>query len=328
MRNLKSIAVLCIVAVLVSCKPPLPDGVLSESKMERVLYDFHLSQGMVEYAPRAEGQDYDAVRFELQQAVFRKHGITQEDFDRSMSYYLSDMDHLAKMYKRVADRLERDAEALGVAAGPRDAYAALTAEGDTANVWADRRIFVVRNAQQSNFQMWKLPCDSTWLPGDDLLWRFELKQITQSYGPGDLFADLVIYFTNDSVVSRLVSVGDKKDVELRIDNPDRLLPRSVSGHLFTPVETDPTRARMYVIYAPALIRFHKEQSDLAADSLAADSLLADSLRFRTDTLQQRLTPEQRRERQDVERTIDVVREKPYQAPRRGGKKRFTQPRRR
>jgi hypothetical protein len=45
MRNLKSIAVLCLVAVLASCKPPLPDGVLSEGKMERVLYDFHLAQG-------------------------------------------------------------------------------------------------------------------------------------------------------------------------------------------------------------------------------------------------------------------------------------------
>ena len=113
---------------------------------------------------------------------------------------------------------------------------------------------------------------------------------------------------------------------LSITAPEALDVATVTGEsvqLFAP-----TRARMYVIYAPALIRFHKEQPDLAADSLAADSLLADSLRFRTDTLQQRLTPEQRREQQDVERTIDVVREKPYQAPRRGGKKRFTQPRRR
>ena len=318
-----------LLLALVGCKPSLPAGVLSESKMERVLYDFHLAQGMVEHAPRDYNQDYETIRYELHQSVFRKHGITQEEFDHSMSYYMSDMEKMADIYRHIADRLEREAEALGVAAGPRDVYAFLTAEGDTANVWSDRILFVVRNSRLENFQMWSQTCDSTWQPGDDLMWRFQLKQITSTYGPGELYADLVVTYTNDSVRSRLSAVQDLKDATLRIDNPGRWTPRSVSGHLFAPIPREANQARLYIAFAPSLIRFHKPLPDqLPADSLASDTLAADSLAGGVaDSLQRRLTPQELRDMQPVDRTIDIVKEKPYTAPK-SGRKRFVQPRRR
>ena len=41
------------IVFIYSCKPGVPDGVLSESKMEKVLYDYHLAQGMaMQHAPR------------------------------------------------------------------------------------------------------------------------------------------------------------------------------------------------------------------------------------------------------------------------------------
>lgn len=327
--KLRSLIGTCLLLLaLGGCKPSLPAGVLSESKMESVLYDFHLAQGLVEHAPRDYNQDYETIRYELHQSVFRKHGITQEEFDNSMAYYMSDMEKMADIYRHIADRLEREAEALGVAAGPRDVYAFLTAEGDTANVWADRILFAVRNSRHENFQMWSLECDSTWQAGDDLLWRFQLQQITNSYGPGDLYADLVVTYTNDSVRSRLSAVQDQQDVNLRIDNPGRWTPRSVSGHLFAPISREGNQARLYIAFAPSLIRFHKPlPEESPADSLAADSLAADSLAAgAADSLQRRLSPQELRDKQPIDRTIDIVKEKPYTAPK-SGRKRFVQPRR-
>ena len=329
MRGHSYILLLALLLTLMGCKPALPDGVLSERKMERVLYDFHVAQGMTEHVPRESGEDYESMRYELHQAVFRKHGITQQDFDRSMTYYLSDMDRMYSIYKHVTERLEREADALGIAAGPRDMYAQLSNLGDTANVWADRPLFVVRNSPLTNFQIWSQACDSTWLPGDDVMWRFELKDIHLSYGRNNLYADLVIVYDNDSVRSRLTSVSDSKEVEIRIDNPEGWLPRSVSGHLCSDISADPQQERLYVIFSPALIRFHKPQVDstliksgLPADSLAADSLASASV---DSTANRRLSPEEFRDLQPVDRTIDVVKEKPYQAPRRGSRKRFVQP---
>lgn len=245
-----------------------------------------------------------------------------------MTYYLSDMGKMNDIYRNVTERLERDAEALGIAAGPRDAYASLTADGDTANIWSDRMFFAVRNSRLSNFQMWSIACDSTWQAGDDLLWRFELKQITNAYGPGEFFVDLVVTYTNDSINSRLLNVASMDDVELRIENEEGWTPRSVSGHLYTPILTDPKQSRFYFIHTPSLIRFHKPQKEEVEPT---DSLLLDSLEQEesVDTAEtKRLTPEQLRDRQPVDRTIDVVKQKPYKAPRRGSnKKRFAQPRR-
>lgn len=328
MKGRRTILLLALLLSLAGCKPPLPPGVMSERKMERVLYDFHLAQGMTEHVPRQNGQDYESMRYELHQAVFRKHGITQEDFDRSMTYYLSDMDKMYTIYKHLSDRLEREAEALGVAAGPRDLYAQLTSFGDTANVWADRSMFVLRNKRLVNFQMWSQECDSTWQAGDDVMWRFEIKEIQNGYNRSNLFADLVVVYDNDSVRSHLTSIFDRKEQELRIDNPEGWLPRTVSGHLFAEINTDPQQERIYVVFAPSLIRFHKPQADtLAVDSVAlTDSLRADSVAAAADTAaERRRSPEQFRNSQSVERTIDVVKEKPYQAPRRSNRKRFSQP---
>lgn len=340
----RTIIIAALLLALVGCKPSLPDGVLSERKMERVLYDFHLAQGMADYAPRQNGEDYESVRYELHQAVFRKHGITQEDFDRSMAYYLSDMDKMYAIYKRLSDRLEREAEALGVAAGPRDIYAQLTEQGDTANVWADRPIFVLRNRRLINFQMWSLDCDSTWLPGDDVMWRFLVQDIKQNYSSSNIYADLVVVYDNDSIRSRLTSlnirnsqpaIGERTEQELRIDNPENWTPRSVSGHLFADISSDPQQERIFIIYAPSLIRFHDPlyaHGTVSADSIArSDSLLTDSSSLSPVTTDstaapsRRLSPEQFREQQPVDRTIDVVKQKPYQAPRRSNRKRFTQP---
>ena len=330
MKVRSSILLFALFLALSGCKPPLPSGVLSNRKMELVLYDFHVAQGMAEHVPRESGQDYETMRYELHQAVFRKHGITQQDFDRSMTFYLSDMDRLYTIYNHVTQRLEREADALGIAAGPRDLYAQLSNQGDTANVWADRPLIILRNRPLVNFQLWSLKCDSTWLPGDDLMWRFELRNIQLNYVRTNLYADLVIVYDNDSVRSRLTSVSDHKDIEIRVDNPERWTPRSVSGHLYAELSDDPQKERIFIIHAPSLIRFHKPQVDstLVDSTLPSDSLAADSLASAADSsVNRRLTPEQFRDLQPVDRTIDVVKEKPYQAPRRGNRKRFSQPRR-
>ena len=59
--------VLILMLLLVGCKPSKPSGVLSESRMVKILVDYHLAQGM------AEGNDNEIEsRYLYVQAVFRK----------------------------------------------------------------------------------------------------------------------------------------------------------------------------------------------------------------------------------------------------------------
>lgn len=305
--------------LLTACKPPLPNGVLSEGKMEDVLYDFHLAQGMAETVPFDEGHTLEQVRYEYLQAVLKKHDITEAEFDSSLVFYCSDLTRMNRIYSHLTARLQREADALGVATGPRDVFEGLTAEGDTANVWRDRPLFVVKSQVMDNLQAWEQECDSTWEPGDDVLWRFSVQMLAKNFRTGDSYADLVIHYTNDSIRSHLAMVGIHKDFELKVDNPRDWTPKKVIGHIYTAVEAKAEDMHYIFVIHPSLIRFHQPASvreQWARDTLQTDSLALDTLTSDTplvaDSVVHRRTPEEFREEQVVTPSINVVKEKPYQ----------------
>lgn len=327
-----------LLVLVVSCKPKLPSHVLSESDMESVLYDYHLAQSMAETSNNG-GLSVEERRYELQQAVFRKHGITEADFDSSMVYYCSDLEKLSIIYGRLTQRMEREAEALGAATTSHDIYANLSAEGDTANVWAGRQVYALKNMFFENLQNWQQECDSTWLPGDDILWRFFPTGFIKGNSSNTFFATLVVTYTNDSVRSQTLTCTDKSFSEIRIEDYDAWTPRMISGYFFLPVDKDPQRMQTFILNKLSLIRFHKSQEwrdrkmkeSVDADSLSLDSIGTDSLTV--DTIQRgafkhqtspdghRISPEEFRNQQSVDKKINIVKEKPYQLQKRKKNKR-------
>ena len=68
---------LCLVCIVVfavaGCKVKRPGGVIPESEMENLLYDYHLAKSMGDNLPYSE--NYKKALY--LDAVFRKHGTTQ-----------------------------------------------------------------------------------------------------------------------------------------------------------------------------------------------------------------------------------------------------------
>ncbi len=300
--------------------------------MERVLYDYHVAQSIADNLPYEEGRSLDERRYEMEEAVFRKHHITRAEFDSSMVFYCSDLDRLDRIYKNIAERMERDAEALGAVTDEADLYGRYTAEGDTANVWVGRQVIAVHNHGSEHLQSWLVACDSTWLAGDDVLFTFSPQVFSRDL-ISSLYISLVVTYTNDSVRATTLQCTSRSNNELRINNSEGWVAKSVAGHFYMPIERDPQRSVTYVINRLSLIRFHKTQEwrdklnpvdTLAVDSLAVDSLAADSVAAPqgrvigalTDSSQHRRSPLEFREQQDVEQKINVVKEKPYQPVRR------------
>ncbi len=322
---------LLLVLLIISCKPDLPPGILSDSEMESVLYDFHMAQAMSEINPI--NGSIEERRYELQQAVLRKHQITQADFDSSMSFYCSDLERMNIIYSHLAQRMEREADALGTSINS-DVYAGLTAEGDTANMWVGRQIYALKSRLIDNIQSWQQTCDSTWLPGDDILFRFQPTDFSRTVST-DFYASVVVVYTNDSVRGKTLTTSSRTDYEIRIEDKEGWTPASISGHFYLPAETDPQLSRIFIINKLSLIRFHKSQEwrnrksqkKLATDTLATDSTELDSLKNSQNILhepggnERRLSPKEFRESQPVDRKIDIVKEKPYQIQKKGRKRR-------
>ena len=101
-----------LLLLLFSCAPSLPSSVLDEDEMTDVLVDFHLAQGMAE----AQGDRPEVARYKYAQAVFRKHRITEAEFDSSMIYWSGRSEDFKHIYDNVVNRVRAQAERLGVEA--------------------------------------------------------------------------------------------------------------------------------------------------------------------------------------------------------------------
>ena len=99
MRNkLRQYGVFFFVAAFVAACSSTPSGVLSEKKMQSVLIDMELAEAMIS----SDYQNYKDIEYKkaLYQSVFRKHGITEAEYDSSLVWYGRNLD----IYMRVYDR--------------------------------------------------------------------------------------------------------------------------------------------------------------------------------------------------------------------------------
>lgn len=110
----------------------VPDDVLSERDMQRVLTDMILAEAMV-------NADYntfksDTAKMALYESVFRKHEITRAMYDSSLVWYGKNLDIYMKVYDRVLADVNKRIDALGDV----QADAAPVSNSDSVNIWPRR----------------------------------------------------------------------------------------------------------------------------------------------------------------------------------------------
>lgn len=299
--------------VLVSCSVDLPSHVISKEKMERVLYDYHLAQGMAE----AQGEDVDAARYIFVQKVFEKHRITEADFDSSMVWYSGHASYLDEMYKHIEARLDRESREVGLNIPDEDKYARYTAEGDTANIWQGRDFFYLQGNREANIYTIVLPADSTFRRGDYFMFRCSNRFVVQDM-QREGFALLQVRYANDSVVAGTAMVNG--DYELTVNIPKERVNgdwdiKSVACTFYYSFDEHRDDAfRLWIVNNPVLLRYHDLTRDTVAvevpDTLAADTLVQIEERSRTE----RISPDEFRANQKVDHKIHVVQKRNVNLP--------------
>lgn len=102
----KSFVICCLVvsAVLVSLVGCRPKGVLSNQEMEDLLYELHMTDGVIDQAGMVYGHDEEQRAYYA--VTMQKLGITQEEFDSSIVWYTHHPQTFNKIYPKVMKRLE------------------------------------------------------------------------------------------------------------------------------------------------------------------------------------------------------------------------------
>ena len=113
-RALHLVIILAVGMVIFSaCKPTVPSRYLQPDEMEDLMYDYFVSRGIVD---TKHGMSDYQNRYNIE-AVLRKHGLTQAEFDSSLVYYYNHMEEMNVIFTNIQKRLSEEALQLGASEG-------------------------------------------------------------------------------------------------------------------------------------------------------------------------------------------------------------------
>ncbi len=267
MKISNSILFIVFFAVVVaSCKPSVPSQYIQPDELEAILYDYHLAGGMALGVNSSE-RNYNDRLYRL--AVLKKYGVTEEEFDSSMVYYMRHTERLHEIAKRVEDRMNNEARAVGA-----DVYDEGDSElvvGDTASIWRGESNMVLIPSEPYNYHSFVITPDTSFHQGDRIILKFNAQFLYQD-GMRDGVAMLAVRFKNDSVGTRMMHMSSANRYTLEVTDAQQRGIREIRGFFFLSRDANATATtlKVMIINNIQMLRFHekkKETPTLPSDSI-------------------------------------------------------------
>lgn len=267
--------VFCMIVLLGSCKPGVPNKYIQPSEMANILYEYHLADAVVN---ASQGTDSIAMRA-YQANILEKYKVTQSDFDSSMVYYSRHTNLLEDVYKQLSGKIESESMALGINGG--SGYGQLSLSGDTANVWKYDRTFVLSPHDATNSFVYEIKADTSYYAGDALALDFDAQFLYQD-GIRSAVAVMAVYFEDDSVAVATSQMSSSSHYHLQISNEGHLKIKGIKGFWLLNEEKSigsATTLKIMIASNIRLIRMHKaeEPSSLPNDTTTVSASQKDSL---------------------------------------------------
>ena len=265
---------LFVLLLAVSCTPSVPSQYIQPDEMEDILYDYHVAQAM---SKTIGSGNYEYNKQLYIDAVLKKHGVSEADFDSSLVYYYTRADRFHEIYVRVSERLNEEAKLLGASVGDISRYSQYSATGDTANIWSDAfDALLIPRPTQNRFDF-TIKVDTTFHLGDSFMFQFMSEYLYQN-GSKDAVVCIVTKYEGDSILQTTNHVSVSGLAQMRVPaNREKKL-KEMRGFIYLNDGGDisETRKMMYVSQLQ-LIRFHSKEILKADETAGKDSVQTDSL---------------------------------------------------
>ena len=265
---------LFVLLLAVSCTPTVPSQYIQPGKMEDILYDYHVAQAM---SKTIGSGNYEYNKQLYIDAVLKKHGVSEAEFDSSLVYYFTRADRLRDIYTHVSERLNEEAKLLGASVGDISRYSQYSATGDTANIWSDASdaLFIPRPTQ--NRLDFTVKVDTTFHLGDSFMFQFMSEYLYQN-GSKDAVVCIVTKYEGDSILQTANHVSASGLTQMRVPANREKKMKEMRGFIYLNDGGDisDTRKMMYISQLQ-LIRFHSKEILKADETARKDSVRTDSL---------------------------------------------------
>ena len=250
------IVVATVMVLLSARKPQVPSKYLQPDEMEDLMYDYYLSQGISNSQPRTT--DYDR-RYNMQ-AVLKKYGLTNAEFDSTLVYYYNHMELMDAIYSNIQKRLGDEALELGASEGEVERFTIQSVSGDTTDVWEGKRQLMLLPIPPYHIVQFSQKADTSYYKGDSFLLTFGSRFLVQS-GSRNATVYLAVTYENDSVVSATTPINVSGGTTLRINACDQKA-KQLDGYIYMPRRDQTDNASeipLLLLDRIQLMRFHHKE---------------------------------------------------------------------
>lgn len=276
---MKQIAVIGVSALMLcglfGCGKKVPKDIIQPQAMEDLLYDYHLATTLSADLPYNENYKKEAYLA----YVFKKHHVTEAEFDSSMVWYSRHSDEMTTIYENLQKRMENTAEQLKKQSVRHTGEFAMSVAGDTVDLWQDRTVYWLTPFGLTNKLAFEMKADTSFHEKDRLVWEANFTFMPKGTPSGKLVMGLNLTFDNDSTqgMTRVISMSGMQRLVIVPDSAFKY--KNVTGFMYY---TGGEKSSVLVSNIQ-LRRYHVPERNLpvVTDSLAvqpADTLSKDSLR--------------------------------------------------
>lgn len=248
-----------LAVVMVACKVERPGYVLSDGVMEKVLYDYHIAKAM------GENLDYNEQykRTLYLNAVFKKHNITQAQFDTTMAWYARHPEVVNEVYDIVRERLMASRENYNHLVSLRDGKPTRSKAGDSIDVWIWDRIHMLSGMPLDNKLMFTLPSDDNYQACDTIKWTVGFKFLSEQLvdtTKRPIMAMQVAY-AKDTIISALCRIDSSQVAQLVLQADTLGDIKELRGFIYYP--TNQPKLTL-LIDSVSLMRYHQTNDSIPA----------------------------------------------------------------
>lgn len=260
---------------LFGCGKKVPKDVIQPQAMEDLLYDYHLATTLSADLPYNENYKKEAYLA----YVFKKHHVTEAEFDSSMVWYSRHSDEMTTIYQNLQKRMETTAEQLKKQTIRHSGEVSVSLSGDTVDLWQDRTLYWLTAYGLTNKLTFDLKADTSFHEKDRLVWEADFSFLPKGKTSGRVVMGVNLTFSNDSTqgMTRVVSMSGVQRLVITPDSAFKY--KNVTGFMYYTGEEETS----VLVSRIQLMRYRTPEHLLpvVSDSLAAepaDTLLKDSLR--------------------------------------------------
>ena len=225
-----------------------PDYVIGEKDMVDLLVDVHKAEAVIESNYNQYSSKADKKK--LREAVFLKHGITQEQFDTNLVWYGHHIEDYMKIYEQVVERLKAENEEAKKLLA-EDNSQTMSQPGDSVDVWKQRRAHVFDTRQASNLLTFDIAPDENFRTRDYFELRFKVLLLPKLSVKPQVY--LAARHINHDIVYNQLDIDREGWHSLPLQTDSAMALSRINGYIVLPMQTVP--GTMYVD-SLTLIRRH------------------------------------------------------------------------